>query len=125
MPCASPQDLTWPAHPVDECENHDSYQEFKDYVRAKSVVNDPAERALGLIKPIVKNFRREENLQAAMQVTKKVRATWTTGTIRGRKRKDFNKKELGKIKPSKLMKKEEDIVDSSTDSDNNSDVLDL
>ena len=65
----------------------------------------------------------EENLQAAMQVTKK--ATWTTGTIRGRKRKDFNKKELGKIKPSKLMKKEEDIVDSSIDSDNNSDVLDL
>ena len=27
--------------------------------------------------------------------------------------------------PSELMKKEEDIVDSSTDSDNNSDVLDL
>ena len=98
-----PQDLPWPALPVDEWENHESYRVFKDYVKAKIVVNDPAERALRLIKPVVKKFRLEENLQAAMKVTKKARKSWPTGAVMGRKRKNMNKKGLSKIKPSVLL----------------------
>ena len=50
----------------------------------------------------------------------------TAGTIRGRKRKDMNKKELGKIKPSELLKREEEIINSSTDNEDVfNDVLDL
>ena len=84
-------------------------------MRAKSVVNDPAERAIGLIKPIVKKFKKEENLQAAMLVTKKTRMAWSTETTRGMKNKNMVKKELGKIKPSDLLKRDEDTSESSTD----------
>ena len=97
--------------------NHISYTELRDYVRAKSVVNDPAERALGLIKPIVKEFKKEANMQAAMLVTKKARAAWPTGTIRGKKKKQMSKKELSKIKPSELLKRDGEIVTSTDDGD--------
>ena len=46
-----PGDLQWLALPVAEWDNHLSYLELKNYIRTKSVVNDPAERAIGLIKP--------------------------------------------------------------------------
>ena len=124
-----PDDLQWLNLPLAEWDNHVSYTELRDYVRAKSVVNDPAERSLGLIKPIVKNFKKEEHLQAAMQVTKKTREAWPTGTIRGRKKKNMAKKELSKIKPSELLKREEDVVNTSSEEedleDPNDDVLDL
>ena len=71
-----PGDLQWLNLPVAEWENDASYIDFKDYVKAKSVVNDPAERALGLIKPIVKNFKKEKNLQAAMIESEGCLAHW-------------------------------------------------
>ena len=81
-----PGDLQWLSLPVAEWEKDASYIEFKDYVEAKSVVNDPAERALGLIKPMVKNFQKEKNLQAAMIATKKARETWPTGFLKGKEK---------------------------------------
>ena len=73
-------------------DNHLSYTELKDYVKAKSVVNDPAERTLGLIKPIVDNFKKMKYLQAALQMTKKTMEAWPNDTISGRKKKNIAKK---------------------------------
>ena len=73
-------------------------------------------------------MHQEENLQAAMLVTKKARAAWPTGTIRGKKKKQMSKKELSKIKPSELLKRDGEI-DTSTDGgdleDPNDNVFDL
>ena len=63
-------------------DQHSSFIEFKDYVKAKSVVNDPAERALGLIKPMVMYFKKKKSLQAAMIVTKKASEAWPTGSLK-------------------------------------------
>ena len=72
-------------------------------------------------------MHQEENLQAAMLVTKKARASWPTGAINGRKKKNMNKKEMGKIKPSELIGRDGE-VNSSTDEDEqnpNVNVFDL
>lgn len=110
-----PGDLRrWLHLPADEWPNDAGYMDFFDYVKAKSVVNDPAERALGLIKPLVKKFKKESNLQDAMIVTKQARAAWpVTRSKTGKLRFSLTKKELSKVKPSDLLKREEDISDSS------------
>ena len=64
-----PGDLTWLVEPVIEWENHDKYIEFKEYVKKLAVVNDAAERMIGLIKPIVSKFKKESNLPGALSVT--------------------------------------------------------
>ena len=73
-------------------------------------------------------MHQEENLQAAMLVTKKARAAWPTGAINGRKKKNMNRIELGKIKPSELIEKDSEI-NSSTDEndlqDPNANVFDI
>ena len=124
-----PGDLQWLSLPVAEWENDANYIEFKDYVKAKSVVNDPAERALGLIKRMVKTFKKEQNLQAAMVVTKKAREAWPTGSLKGKAKSNMTKKQLSKIKPSELLKRDEDIINVSTDDeemeDAANDVLDI
>ena len=62
---------------VAEREYDAGYMDFFDYVKAKSVVNDPAECALGLIKPLVKKFKKESNLHEAMIVTKQAMSAWS------------------------------------------------
>ena len=117
------EDLQWLAQPVVEWENSLKFMEFANYVKTKLVVNDPAERALGLIKPIIKKFKKEKNLQSAMIVTKKARAAWPA-----KKNCSMNKTELNKIKPSELLRREEDIADDSTDDEdmaNPGDMLDI
>ena len=85
--------MQWLPQPVVEWENSLKFMEFANYVKTKLVVNDPAERALGLIKPIIKKFKKEKNLQSAMIVTKKARAAWPA-----KKNCSMNKTELNKIK---------------------------
>ena len=64
-----PGDLTWLVEPVIEWENHNKYIEFKEYVKKLAVVNDAAERMIGLVKPIVSKFKKESNLPGALSVT--------------------------------------------------------
>ena len=52
----------------------DAYFDFEYYVNKKHVVNDAAERAIGLVKPHVPNFKKEENFQAAMKTIEVARA---------------------------------------------------
>ena len=124
-----PDDLQWLNLPVAEWENNINYMEFSDYVKSKSVVNDPAERALGLIKPLVKHYKKESNLQAAMVVTKKARMAWPiTRSTSGKLRSNLTKSQLSKIKPSELLKRDEDVNDTSDEGemeDPGDDILDL
>ena len=59
-----PEDLAWMEQPVSEWENSPKYIEFEAFVSNKHVVNDAAERFIGLTKPRVSKFRDKTNLQS-------------------------------------------------------------
>ena len=109
-----PNDLAWLREPVEEWENYPPYVEFEFYVKKMAVVNDPAERIIGLIKPIVKNFHKEENLQAAISTTELVRAKYPTGKKNGKIQTTKTKAQLQLIRPSELLARDND---SDTDSE--------
>ena len=60
-----PEDLAWLRQPVSDWEASNSYFDFEYYVKNKHVVNDACERAIGVMKPLVGNFKKEDNFQAA------------------------------------------------------------
>ena len=92
-----PEDLNWLVEPVADWENNHSYMKFNDYIKKLAVVNDPAERMIGLIKPIVANFKKESSLQGALSVTEITRKNFK------KTNKWRTKKELSFVKPSTLL----------------------
>ena len=105
-----PEDLAWLAQPVAEWESSDLYLDFEYYVNNKHVVNDAAERAIGLVKPQVANFKKEENFQAAMKTIEVARAKFPNSKVRGVARRQMLKSDL---KPSLLLPEEGEELDSS------------
>ena len=115
-----PDDLAWLAQPVAEWESSDSYLDFEYYVNNKHVVNDAAERAIGLVKPQVANFKKEENFQAAMKTIEVARAKFPNSKVRGVARRQMLKSDLKKIKPSELLPEEGEELDSSNSENDDS-----
>ena len=58
---------------------------------------------IGLVKPIIKNFRKEENMQAAITTVELVRSVYTKGKKDGKTKTFYTKAELQRIKPSELL----------------------
>ena len=58
---------------------------------------------IGLVKPIVKKFHKEENLQANISTVELVRGMHPKGKIGRRTKKYYTKEDLKKIKPSELL----------------------
>ena len=52
-----PADLAWMEQPVTEWKSFLQYRKFEAYVASKNVVNDAAERFIGVTKPRVAKFR--------------------------------------------------------------------
>ena len=130
-----PGDLAWLTQPVNEWQSSDAYFDFEYYVNQKHVVNDAAERAIGLVKPHVANFKKEENFQAAMKTIEVARARYPTSKIRGVVRTQMTKSDLKKIKPSDMLPEEgeeldisesdsEDSIEEINDSEADSDLPD-
>ena len=103
-----PGDLIWLVEHVVEWESNQCYMQFRDYIKKLAVVNDPAERMIGLIKPIVANFNKESNLQEARSVIEITRKNFKK--VNKWKRKD----ELSLVKPSTLLVPP-DVDDSEED----------
>ena len=78
-----PEDLAWLRQPVSDWEASNSYFDFEYYVKNKYVVNDACERAIGVMKPLVGNFKKEDNFQAAIKTIEKVRAVHPSSKLRG------------------------------------------
>ena len=117
-----PDDLAWLREPVREWENYPAYVDFEFYARKMAVVNDPAERLIGLIKPIVKKFQKEENLQAALSTTELVRARYPTGKKDGKTKTWKTKAQLQLIKPSELLVRESNLEDSDSELEDDTDA---
>ena len=119
-----PADLAWLNCPVLEWESYDSYFDFQFYVKSKHVVNDAAERAIGLVKPIAAKFNKDENLQAALRTIDKVKAKYPKGKdSRGLARSARTKAQLQELRPSEMLVREEAIEDIDSDSeDDNGDI---
>ena len=117
----TPADLAWLGRPVSDWESYASYTDFKFYVKTKHVVNDAAERAIGLVKPLAGNFSKEENLQAALKTIDEVKAKYPKGKdARGLARTARTKAQLQELKPSEMLEREEPHQDTdSEDEDNN------
>ena len=98
-----PDDLVWLREPSEEWDTYPTFVEFSDYVKKKAVVNDPAERMIGLVKGIVEKFRKEENLQAAITTVELVRSVYPKGKKDGKTKTFYTKAELQRIKPSELL----------------------
>ena len=64
-----PEDLAWMEWPVSELESFPLYLKFEAYVESKNVVNNDAERFIGVTKPRVATFRSETNLQSNLLTT--------------------------------------------------------
>ena len=81
---------------------------------------------LGLVKPMIKNFHKEESLQAAIHTIEKVRSTFPKGKKDGESKTYYTKAQLQKIKPSDLLvrveEEEEEEVEVEAPPD---DALDL
>ena len=68
-----PEDFAWMERPVSEWESFPQYLKFGAHVESKNVVNDAAERFIGVTKPCAATFRSETNLQSNLLTTVKVR----------------------------------------------------
>ena len=117
-----PDDLAWLREPVREWENYPAFVDFQFFVRKMVVVNDPAERLIGIIKPIVKNFKKEENLQAAIGTTEVVRAKYPTRKKDGKTKSWKTKAQLQLIKPSELLCRETELEDSESEVEDINDI---
>ena len=71
-----PEDFAWLERPVLEWESFPQYFKFEAYVESKNVVNDAAERFIGVTKPRVANFRSKTNLQSNLLTAMKVQNTY-------------------------------------------------
>ena len=58
---------------------------------------------IGLVKPLVQNFKSEESLQAAIQTIELVRSTCPKGKKDGKTKNYHTKAELQRIKPSDML----------------------
>ena len=115
-----PEDLEWLGCPSEEWEASDAYQDFQYFVKHKKVVNDPAERAIGLIKPLVANFKKEEHLQNSLKTMEEVRSRYPKGkNWKGEPKTSKNKQELQKFKPSDMMR---NILNESGSDDSDDDL---
>ena len=52
-----PEDFAWMERPVSEWKSYPQYLKFGAHVESKNVVNDAAERFIGVTKPRVATFR--------------------------------------------------------------------
>ena len=112
-----PVDLAWMERPVSEWENYPQYLKLQEYVNSKNVVNDAAERFIGVAKPRVSTFRSETNLQSNLLTTVKVRNAYPHQKKDGVVKTWKTKAEMNRFKPSDLLVREEDqvIIDNSSE----------
>jgi hypothetical protein len=75
----TPKDLDWLSQPVSQWQSSNSYFDFQYFVTHKHVVNDAAERAIGLIKPLASKFRKEEHLQESLKTMEELRIQFPKG----------------------------------------------
>ena len=108
-----PADLAWMEQPVSEWESFPQYRKFETYVASKNVVNDAAERFIGVTKPRVAKFRSETNLQSNLLTTVKVRNSYPHGKKDGVVKTWKTKAEMNCFKPSDLLVREDVVEDSS------------
>lgn len=64
-------------------------------------------RIIGLVKPIVMNFKKEESLQAAIATVEVIRSKYPKGKVRGQSKYRYTKDDLQRIKPSDILVQEE------------------
>ena len=112
-----PEDLAWMEQPVSEWENSPKFTEFQALVSSKHVVNNAAERFIGVAKPHVSKFRNETNLQSNLLTTVKVRKTYPHEVIGGIVKTWRTKAEMNLFKPSDLLVREEDVINDSSEED--------
>ena len=91
------------------------FTEFQAFVSSKHVVNNAAERFIGVAKPRVSKFRDETNLQSNLLTTVKVRKTYSHGVKGGIVKTWRTKAEMNLFKPSDLLVREEDVINDSSD----------
>ena len=115
-----PEDLAWLGQPVTDWKDSNSYFDFEYYVKNKHVVNDAVERAIGTMKPIVGNFKKEENLQAAVKTIEKTREAYPSSKLKGVVRGQMLKTDLKKIRPSELLPEDGEVLEPQEESDGDS-----
>ena len=57
------EDMLWLQLDPMVWELQDGYTRFRDYVKGLTIVNDPAERGVGLIKQFIASFQNEKSCQ--------------------------------------------------------------
>ena len=86
-------------------------------MESKNVVNDAAERFIGVTKPCVANFRSETNLQSNLLTAVKVQNAYPHQKKDGEVQTWKTKAEMNLFKPSDLLVREEDQDLSRNSSD--------
>ena len=71
----SDSDMEWLELDPDEWELATGYRRFRDFVRNLTIVNDPAERGVGLVKQYIASFQNEASCQDNLLVVAKHRNT--------------------------------------------------
>ena len=117
-----PKDFAWMERPVSEWESFPQYLKFEAYVESKNVVNDAAERFIGVTKPCVATFRSETNLQSNLLTTVKLRNAYPHQKKDGVVKTWKTKAEMNLFKPSDLLVREEDQDLSRNSSDDVSEL---
>ena len=118
-----PNDLAWLSLPVPEWDSSDSYFDFEYFVTHKQVVNDAAERAIGLVKPLIGKFKKEEHLQESLKTMEEVRVKFPKGKdSKGNEKKQKTKVQLQILKPSEMLVRPDVPESESSSEDENVDV---
>ena len=73
----SDDDLDWLMLDSDVWELQPGYNRFSDFVKKLTIVNDPAERGVGLIKQFIGSFQNEVSCQENLLAVSKHRKTVT------------------------------------------------
>ena len=84
----SGEDLDWLELDPVVWDSMPGYIRFRDFVRGLTIVNDPAERGVGLIKQFISSFQTEESCQDNLLAVSEHRKTVS---------KDSRKEDLAKI----------------------------
>ena len=67
--------MDWLQHDPGQWECAEGYRRFRDFVKKLTIVNDPAERCVGLVKQFINTFQNEASCQDNLLAVSKHRKT--------------------------------------------------
>ena len=92
----SDEDMDWLQHDSGQWECAGGYRRFRDFVKKLTIVNDPAQRGVGLVKQFINTFQNEASCQDNLLAVSKHRKTV---------QKNSNKSILAKVGLNKIIHK--------------------